>query len=290
MISAKDVNELRQKTGAGMMDCKKALTECNGDIEAAIDWLREKGISKAAKKADRVAAEGLCNVVTSGNTALLFELNSETDFVSKNEKFLELLESLSQGLLTSDVTDTEGALALVLEGKTVTELLSSATATIGEKITLRRVSKVVKTDSQSFGAYKHQGGRIVSLTVLEGSDEETAKDVAMHVAAINPRFLDQSQISEAEVEKERAILTQEALNEGKPANIVEKMVVGRLNKFLQEICLVNQPFVKNPDLTVAKYVESKKGKVVSFSRLEVGEGIEKVESDFAAEVMAQVKG
>lgn len=289
-VTAQMVKELREKTGAGMLDCKKALEETNGIIEDAITWLREKGISKAAKKADRVAAEGLCNVVTSGNTALLFELNSETDFVSKNEKFLELLESLSQGLLTSDVTDTEGALALVLEGKTVTELLSSATATIGEKITLRRVSKVVKTDSQSFGAYKHQGGRIVSLTVLEGSDEETAKDVAMHVAAINPRFLDQSQISEAEVEKERAILTQEALNEGKPANIVEKMVVGRLNKFLQEICLVNQPFVKNPDLTVAKYVESKKGKVVSFSRLEVGEGIEKVESDFAAEVMAQVKG
>lgn len=289
-VTAQMVKELREKTGAGMLDCKKALEETNGIIEDAITWLREKGISKAAKKADRVAAEGLCNVVTSGNTALLFELNSETDFVAKNEKFLELLESLSQGLLTSDVTDTEGALALVLEGKTVTELLSSATATIGEKITLRRVSKVVKTDSQSFGAYKHQGGRIVSLTVLEGSDEETAKDVAMHVAAINPRFLDQSQISEAEVEKERAILTQEALNEGKPANIVEKMVVGRLNKFLQEICLVNQPFVKNPDLTVAKYVESKKGKVVSFSRLEVGEGIEKVESDFAAEVMAQVKG
>lgn len=287
-ISAKLVKQLRDKTGAGMMDCKKALTETDGNIDAAIDWLREKGISKAAKKADRIAAEGLCNIGVNGNEAIVLELNSETDFVAKNDQFLDLLEKLTNGVLASDATNLEEALKVELDGKSIEQLLVEATASIGEKLSLRRVERVVKTDSQNFGAYKHMGGKIVSLVLLEGGSEEAAKDVSMHVAAINPKYLDQSEISEEVVAHERQVLTNEALNEGKPANIVEKMVAGRLNKYLKEICLVNQPFVKNPDLTVEKFVQEKGASILSFTRLEVGEGIEKRQDDFAEEVMAQV--
>jgi elongation factor Ts len=287
-ISAKLVKELRDKTGAGMMDCKKALTATEGNIDAAIDWLREKGISKAAKKADRIAAEGLCNIAVDGNEAVVLELNSETDFVAKNADFLKLLDTLTNAVLSSKAANLEEALQVTVDGKTLETLLVEATANIGEKLSLRRVSRVVKTDSQNFGAYKHMGGRIVSLVVLEGADEEAAKDVSMHVAAINPKYLDQSEISEEVIAHEKEVLTNEALNEGKPANIVEKMVVGRLNKYLKEICLVNQPFVKDPDLSVEKFVASKNASIVSFLRLEVGEGIEKRQDDFAEEVMAQV--
>jgi elongation factor Ts len=283
------VKELREKTGAGMMDCKRALEETNGDIEKAIDFLREKGIAKAAKKANRIAAEGLCNFVIDGNTAFVYELNSETDFVSKNEQFLELLETISKILINSDATNTEEALALVKDGKTVETLLADATATIGEKITLRRVSRFTKEDAQGFGAYKHLGGRIVTLVVTEKDDDVVAKDIAMHVAAQNPKYLDRSQVDQETLEHERHILTQQALQEGKPANIVDKMVVGRLNKYLQDICLVDQGFVKDPDQKVSDYLKTNKNNVVSFVRLEVGEGIEKRQEDFAAEVQAQLK-
>src|SRR5690554_6942502 len=289
MITAQMVKELREKTGAGMMDCKRALEETNGDIEKAIDFLREKGIAKAAKKADRIAAEGLCTFVIDGNTAFVYELNSETDFVSKNEQFLELLETISKILINSDATNTEEALAIVKDGKTVETLLADATATIGEKITLRRVSRFTKEDAQGFGAYKHLGGRIVTLVVTEKDDDVVAKDIAMHVAAQNPKYLDRSQVDQETLEHERHILTQQALQEGKPANIVEKMVVGRLNKYLQDICLVDQGFVKDPDQKVSDYLKTNKNNVVSFVRLEVGEGIEKRQEDFAAEVQAQLK-
>lgn len=289
MITAQMVKELREKTGAGMMDCKRALEETNGDIEKAIDFLREKGIAKAAKKAARIAAEGLCNFVIDGNTAFVYELNSETDFVSKNEQFLELLETISKILINSDATNTEEALALVKDGKTVETLLADATATIGEKITLRRVSRFTKEDAQGFGAYKHLGGRIVTLVVTEKNDDVVAKDMAMHVAAQNPKYLDRSQVDHETLEHERHILTQQALQEGKPANIVDKMVVGRLNKYLQDICLVDQGFVKDPDQKVSDYLKTNKNNVVSFVRLEVGEGIEKRQEDFAAEVQAQLK-
>jgi elongation factor Ts len=289
MITAQMVKELREKTGAGMMDCKRALEETNGDIEKAIDFLREKGIAKAAKKANRIAAEGLCNFVIDGNTAFVYELNSETDFVSKNEQFLELLETISKILINSDATNTEEALALVKDGKTVETLLADATATIGEKITLRRVSRFTKEDAQGFGAYKHLGGRIVTLVVTEKDDDVVAKDIAMHVAAQNPKYLDRSQVDQETLEHERHILTQQALQEGKPANIVDKMVVGRLNKYLQDICLVDQGFVKDPDQKVSDYLKTNKNNVVSFVRLEVGEGIEKRQEDFAAEVQAQLK-
>jgi elongation factor Ts len=272
-----------------MLDCKRALEATEGDVAAAVDYLREKGIAKAAKKADRIAAEGLCNVVVSKNEAIVFELNSETDFVSKNDQFLSLLDQVGEALINSQVTNTEEALALATNGKTIEVLLKEATATIGENITLRRVSRVVKNDAQGFGSYKHMGGRIVALVVLDQKDDDTAKDISMHVAAQKPQYLDRNQVDAETLEHERHVLTQQALSEGKPANIVEKMIVGRLNKFLKEITLVDQPFVKDPDQTVSQYVSSKQNKVVSFVRLEVGEGIEKKQEDFAAEVMSQVR-
>lgn len=289
MVTAQMVKELREKTGAGMLDCKKALEANDGDIKAAIDWLREKGISKAEKKASRVAAEGLCNVVVSENKALLYEVNSETDFVAKNEQFLALLNKLGEVLINSNATTDEEAFAVEVDGQTVKDLLTNATATIGEKITLRRITVVNKTDSQVFGAYKHQGGRIASLSVIEGGNDVVAKDIAMHVAANNPRYLNQESISPEVVEHERQVLRAEALNEGKPEAIVDKMVIGRLNKYLKEICLVNQPFVKDPDQTVEQYVKANKGSVVNYVRLEVGEGLEKKVDNFVEEVMAQVK-
>ena len=289
MISAKLVKELRDKTGAGMLDCKKALEETNGDVDAAIDFLREKGIAKAAKKADRIAAEGLCNVVVDGNEALVFELNSETDFVAQNKQFLDLLDELGQALLNAKVDNTEAALQVDNNGQTVEMTLQAATAKIGEKFTLRRVTRVLKSDDQLFGFYKHMGGRIVSLAVMNGGNEVVAKDIAMHVAAQNPKYLDRNAVDPDVLEHEKKVLTQQALEEGKPANIVEKMVIGRVNKFLKDICLVDQPFVKDPDQTVTQYVKANGATVETFVRLEVGEGIEKKEEDFAQEVMNQAR-
>ena len=294
-VTAQQVKELREATGAGMLDCKKALEQTNGDMEAAVTYLREKGIAKAAKKADRIAAEGLCNFVVDGDVAVLYELNSETDFVAKNDKFLSLLDKVGQTILLSGATSTEEALAATVDGKTVEVLLSEATATIGEKFTLRRVTRVTKQASQLFGAYRHMGGRIVSLALLNGGNDAVAKDIAMHVAAQKPLYLDQTQISADFIAKEKDILLHQAIEENskeakpKPQNILEKMVEGRLNKQLKEICLLNQPFVKNPDETVEQYVKNSKSEVVSFIRLEIGEGIEKKETDFAKEVMEQVR-
>ena len=287
-ITAAMVKELREKTSAGMMDCKKALVETNGDMSAAIDWLRERGISKAAKKSDRIAAEGLCSVAVEGNTAVIFELNSETDFVAKNEQFLTLLDKLGKILVANKPASVEDALAITVDGTTVNDMLIEATSTIGEKITLRRLQVVEKADNEFFGSYLHMGGRIAALTVVEGK-EEVAKDAAMHAAAINPQYLTQSEVPAEVVAKEREILTQEALNEGKPANIAEKMVEGRIRKFLADVCMLEQPFVKDGDVTVAKYAKNNNSEIKLFIRLEVGEGIEKVVSNFAEEVMSQVR-
>ena len=287
-ITAAMVKELREKTSAGMMDCKKALVETNGDMSAAIDWLRERGIAKAAKKSDRVAAEGLCSVAIEGNTAVIFELNSETDFVAKNEQFLTLLDKLGKILVANKPATVEEALAIEVEGTTVDGMLIEATSTIGEKITLRRLTVVEKADNEFFGSYLHMGGRIAALTVVEGK-EEVAKDAAMHAAAINPQYLTVEQVPAEVVAKEREILTQEALNEGKPANIVEKMVEGRIRKFLADVCMLEQPFVKYGDVTVAKFAANNGSTIKSFIRLEVGEGIEKVVANFAEEVMSQVR-
>jgi elongation factor Ts len=290
-VTAQMVKELREKTGAGMMDCKKALTETNGDMDQAIDYLREKGIAKAAKKADRIAAEGSTLVKVDGNDAVILEVNSETDFVAKNEGFKELINGLADYLLAQKPATVEEVLTQTMEnGSTVGDFINSAIAKIGEKITLRRFTIVSKTDSDAFGAYLHMGGRIGVLTLLEGTtDEAAAKDVAMHIAAVNPKYISRDQVSAEEAEHERKILTEQALNEGKPENIVAKMVEGRLSKYFEEICLLDQSFVKNPDQKVKQFVESKGGTVKTFIRYEVGEGIEKRQDNFAEEVMSQVK-
>ncbi|HFE7847937.1 TPA: translation elongation factor Ts [Staphylococcus aureus] len=290
-ISAKLVKELREKTGAGMMDCKKALTETDGDIDKAIDYLREKGIAKAAKKADRIAAEGLVNVETKGNDAVIVEINSETDFVARNEGFQELVKEIANQVLDTKAETVEALMETTLpNGKSVDERIKEAISTIGEKLSVRRFAIRTKTDNDAFGAYLHMGGRIGVLTVVEGStDEEAARDVAMHIAAINPKYVSSEQVSEEEINHEREVLKQQALNEGKPENIVEKMVEGRLRKYLQEICAVDQDFVKNPDVTVEAFLKTKGGKLVDFVRYEVGEGMEKREENFADEVKGQMK-
>ncbi|HDA7520605.1 TPA: elongation factor Ts [Staphylococcus aureus] len=290
-ISAKLVKELREKTGAGMMDCKKALTETDGDIDRAIDYLREKGIAKAAKKADRIAAEGLVHVETKGNDAVIVEINSETDFVARNEGFQELVKEIANQVLDTKAETVEALMETTLpNGKSVDERIKEAISTIGEKLSVRRFAIRTKTDNDAFGAYLHMGGRIGVLTVVEGStDEEAARDVAMHIAAINPKYVSSEQVSEEEINHEREVLKQQALNEGKPENIVEKMVEGRLRKYLQEICAVDQDFVKNPDVTVEAFLKTKGGKLVDFVRYEVGEGMEKREENFADEVKGQMK-
>lgn len=290
-ISAKLVKELREKTGAGMMDCKKALTETDGDIDKAFDYLREKGIAKAAKKADRIAAEGLVHVETKGNDAVIVEINSETDFVARNEGFQELVKEIANQVLDTKAETVEALMETTLpNGKSVDERIKEAISTIGEKLSVRRFAIRTKTDNDAFGAYLHMGGRIGVLTVVEGStDEEAARDVAMHIAAINPKYVSSEQVSEEEINHEREVLKQQALNEGKPENIVEKMVEGRLRKYLQEICAVDQDFVKNPDVTVEAFLKTKGGKLVDFVRYEVGEGMEKREENFADEVKGQMK-
>ncbi|HGZ9144950.1 TPA: translation elongation factor Ts [Staphylococcus aureus] len=290
-ISAKLVKELRKKTGAGMMDCKKALTETDGDIDKAIDYLREKGIAKAAKKADRIAAEGLVHVETKGDDAVIVEINSETDFVARNEGFQELVKEIANQILDTKAETVEALMETTLpNGKSVDERIKEAISTIGEKLSVRRFAIRTKTDNDAFGAYLHMGGRIGVLTVVEGStDEEAARDVAMHIAAINPKYVSSEQVSEEEINHEREVLKQQALNEGKPENIVEKMVEGRLRKYLQEICAVDQDFVKNPDVTVEAFLKTKGGKLVDFVRYEVGEGMEKREENFADEVKGQMK-
>ena len=290
-ISAKLVKELRERTGAGMMDCKKALTETDGDIDKAIDYLREKGIAKAAKKADRIAAEGLVHVEVKGNEAAIVEINSETDFVARNEGFQELVKEIANQILESKAETVEALLETKLaSGQTVDERMKEAISTIGEKLRIRRFAIRTKSDNDAFGAYLHMGGRIGVLTVVEGStDEEAAKDVAMHIAAINPKYVSSDQVSDEEINHEREVLKQQALNEGKPENIVEKMVEGRLRKYLQEICAVDQNFVKDPDQTVEAFLKSKGGKLADFVRYEVGEGMEKREENFADEVKGQMK-
>ena len=290
-ISAKLVKELREKTGAGMMDCKKALTETEGDIDKAVDFLREKGIAKAAKKSDRIAAEGLVHVEQKGNEAAIVEINSETDFVARNEGFQELVKEIAIQVLETKAETVEALLETKLpNGKSVDERMKEAISTIGEKLSIRRFAVRTKSDNDAFGSYLHMGGRIGVLSVVEGTDDsDAAKDVAMHIAAINPKYVSSEQVSEDEIAHEKDVLKQQALNEGKPENIVEKMVEGRLRKYLQEICAVDQNFVKDPDQTVEGFLKSKGGKLVDFVRYEVGEGMEKREENFADEVKGQMK-
>ena len=288
-ITAKLVKELRDMTGVGMMDAKKALVEVEGDIDKAVDFLREKGLAKAAKKADRIAAEGVTATYVDGNTAALIELNSETDFVAKNDKFQALVATVVKAIAQAKPATMEEALAVKVGDKTIEELILEGTTVIGEKLSLRRFEVLSKADGDAFDEYLHMGGRIGVLTVIEGSDDSVAaKDVAMHVAAINPRYVSREDVSEEDYKHEEKIQTEIALNEGKPANIVEKMIKGRMNKYLAEISLTEQAFVKNPDQTVAEFVASKGGKVKTFVRYEVGEGMEKRQDNFADEVAAQM--
>ena len=288
MITANMVKELREQTGAGMLDCKKALTETNGNMEEAITWLREKGISKAAKKQTRIAAEGLATAKINGNDAVLVEVNSETDFVAKNPEFVSLVDGIANVILDKKPANMEEAMKLELDGISIEEAIVNKTATIGEKLSFRRFELVEKTDNQVFGTYSHMGGKIVTLALLEGNDTEVAKDIAMQIAAMRPLYLDRESVPEERIQKEREILTEQAENEGLDSNKLPMIVNGRLNKFFEEICLVDQGFVKENKMKVSKYVESKNMKILSFVRYEVGEGMEKKNEDFAAEVAAQM--
>jgi elongation factor Ts len=289
MISASLVKTLREKTGAGMLDCKKALEATDGNIDNAIDWLREKGISKAAKKADRIAAEGVAAILVDGNNAVILEMNSETDFVAKNEKFQDLVKTVLETIIKSQAKTLEEVLNLPCSEGTINDLIVSKTATIGEKLSLRRFAKVTKKDNESFGEYIHMGGKIAVLIVAENTDSNTAKDVAMHAAAMRPKYVRESDVPKVELEKEKEILKEQSMNEGKPAAIAEKMVMGRIKKFYKEVCLEDQEFVKDSSIDVKTFVKNNGGTIKEMYRFEVGEGMEKREENFAEEVAKQMK-
>ena len=295
MITAGLVKELREKTGAGMMDCKKALTECDGNIEKAIDWLREKGIAKAAKKSGRIAAEGLSRVAVEGNTGVIFEVNSETDFVAKNDQFLALLDTIQGALLANKPADMDAALACKTAEGTLADMITTATATIGEKITLRRFAVVEKADDEFFGAYMHMGGKISVLSVLSGKeDAAVAKNMAMQIASMSPTYITRDEIPADVVEHERGvqlnIMKEDPKMAGKPEQMLQKIIEGKLSKHFKDQCLMDQEFFLNPDQKVSQFLKESSATVKSFIRYAVGEGIEKREENFAEEVMNQIKG
>ena len=291
MFSASDVKTLREKTGAGMLDCKKALDECKGNLDEAIDWLREKGIAKAQKKGDRIAAEGLSQIFIDGNNAVILEVNSETDFVAKNDEFKNFVKELGEALLKSDATTMDEAMDVVMDGEKVADKIVSITAKIGEKISFRRFKKVTKSDNCSFGDYIHMGGKIAVLTVIEGGNTSVAKEVAMHAAAMRPLYVRNSDVPEEILNKEKEVMRQELLNEGKPEDKIENILVGKIRKYYEEVCLLNQIFVKAENKeTVEKYLANNNATLVDMVRYEVGEGIEKRQENFADEVMSQING
>ncbi len=292
MITASQVKDLREKTGAGMMDCKKVLTETDGDMEKAIELLRERGIAKAAKKSDRVAAEGLVTAFVSedGKVGAVAEINAETDFVAKNEEFRTFANDIAKQVAIKAPKDVEELLAQTFindETKTVNEVLTNKIATIGENMSIRRFERF--EGAGLVESYIHGDGKIGVLVELEGGDTELAKDICMQIAAARPEFLDKESVPADRLEKEMEILKAQAMNEGKPEAIAEKIVLGRVGKFYSEICLVEQEFVKNPDMKVKELVASKNAKIVRYARFEKGEGIEKKEENFAEEVMKQIK-
>lgn len=286
MYSASDVKDLRERTGAGMMDCKKALDAAEGNMDKAIDWLRENGIAKAAKKEGRIAAEGITKMVVNGNKAIVLEVNSETDFVAKNEKFVTFVDELTDTLIKGNAKTMEDA-----EKLGVNDMVAAAVAQIGEKISFRRFQVFEKTDSQVFGTYSHMGGRIASLVILEGGNEEVAKEIAMHNAAMNPAYVRPEDVPADVLEREKEIMKTELINEGKPADKVEMILGGKVNKYYEEVCLENQIFIKAENKeTVKKYAEANGASIVTAIRYEVGEGIEKKQENFAEEVMNQING
>ena len=290
MISASMVKELRETTGAGMLDCKKALEATNGNLEEAITWLREKGISKAAKKQSRVAAEGLAYAKVQDNKAVIVEVNAETDFVAKNNEFINLVNIIADTILNSDVKTVEEALELTHESKTLNDLIIEKTATIGEKISFRRFSLLTKNDNEVFGNYVHMGGKIVTLVKLEGNNAELAKDIAMHIAAMRPLYLDKTNVPSEVVDKEKEILTEQAKTEGLKEDKIAMVVNGRINKFYEEVCLNDQNFIKENKMKVSTYVKNNGSNILEFVRYEVGEGMEKKNENFADEVMKQING
>ena len=291
MISASLVKELREKTGAGMLDCKKALEATNANIDAAIDWLREKGISKAAKKADRIAAEGVAAILIDGNSAAIVEVNSETDFVAKNDEFKSMVDTILNTIIKSDVDTVEELLSVNDGNETIEELIVSKTATIGEKLSLRRFAKITKSDSESFGEYIHMGGKIAVLTLLDNASQEVAKEVAMHAAAMRPLYVKAENVPTDVLEKEKAIMKEQLLNEGKPEDKIEGILIGKVKKYYEEVCLENQIFVKAENKeSVGQYVANNGGSIVNMIRFEVGEGMEKREENFAEEVAKQING
>lgn len=289
-ITAALVKELRERTGAGMMDCKKALTQVDGDMDKAIDFLREKGLAAAAKKAGRIAAEGVVGsyVTEDGKVGVIVEVNCETDFVAKTDNFKALVEKIAAHIAATNPADVEALLASELEGATVEAMVTAAVASIGEKISVRRFARYEVAEGL-VAAYIHGGGKIGVLVELTAGTAELGKDIAMHVAAANPSYLNRTQVPAAELEHEKEVLSEQAKNEGKPEKIIEKMVLGRINKYYKEVCLVDQDFVKDPDQTIAKLLKANDADVVEFARFQLGEGIEKKQEDFAAEVMSQIK-
>ena len=297
MIKASDVKDLREKTGAGMMDCKKALEAVDGDIEKAIDWLREKGIAKAEKKASRIAAEGLTEAVCDGNHAVLFEVNCETDFVAQNDDFKKLIKEIGDALIKTDVKSVEEASKVELkDGKTIEDRVIDFTAKIGEKISFRRFTSIDKDDNEVFGVYSHMGGKITAVVTLKVKDsknaEEVAKDIAMQAAAMAPLGVKRSDIPQDKVDREVEVIKEQIKNDeknkSKPEDIIEKMATGRLNKFYKEVCLEEQEFIKDSSYTVSKYVSENGCELDTATRYQVGEGIEKKQEDFAEEVMSQI--
>ncbi len=288
-ITAALVKELREMTGAGMMDCKKALTECDGDMDKAVDFLREKGLSQAAKKAGRIAAEGTVGSFISADAKVgaIVEVNCETDFVAKTDDFKELVSTLAAHVATVNPADMDALNASELNGQTVAALVTEKIAKIGENISVRRFTRF-ETEG-TVASYSHAGGKIVTLVEMNGGSDALAKDIAMQVAAANPTYLDRTQVPQAELEHEKMVLTEQARNEGKPEKIIEKMVVGRIEKYYKEVCLVDQAFIKGDDEVVSKLLKAENASVVRFVRYEMGEGLEKKNEDFAAEVAAQMQ-
>ena len=289
-ITAALVKELRERTGAGMMDCKKALAACEGDMDKAIDFLREKGLAAAAKKAGRIAAEGVVGsfVCSECGAGAVVEVNCETDFVAKTDNFKALVASIAKHIVKTNPADLDALLASEMDGKTVNDVVTEAIAKIGEKITVRRFARYANKDGV-VAAYIHMGGKIGVLVNMNGGNLELGKDVAMQVAAANPSYLDRKQVPTAELDHEKEVLAEKAKNEGKPQNIIEKMLVGQVNKYYKQVCLVDQDFVKDDSLTVGKLLKQNNAEVVEFTRFQMGEGLEKRQDDFAAEVMAQIK-
>lgn len=287
-ITAALVKELREITGAGMMDCKKALVECEGDKDKAIDYLREKGIAKAAKKAGRIASEGVvaAAVTADGKTACIVEINSETDFVAKNENFQNLVKKIAEHIVACKPADMDALNASQMDGKTVADVMTEAVASIGEKLSLRRF-EVYTTEDGKLATYIHMGGKIGVIVELSGGDETLGKDVAMQIAAAKPQCIGRADVDQEALAHEREVLRKQALEEGKPEKIVEKMVDGRINKYYKEVCLVEQEFVKDSDKTIKDILAGVE--VRRFARFEMGEGLEKKNEDFAAEVAAQIK-